>query len=54
MAFDIGLRQLRSLLDLKTGEQLVSISGVNPQSIHGGFNVPDFLFTIWRQKTRGS
>ncbi|MEK9718556.1 MAG: ASKHA domain-containing protein [Candidatus Puniceispirillum sp.] len=37
MAFDIGTTTIAgSLLNLKTGEQIVSVSGVNPQAVHGG------------------
>jgi uncharacterized 2Fe-2S/4Fe-4S cluster protein (DUF4445 family) len=37
MAFDVGTTTIAgSLLNLKTGEQIVSVSGVNPQAVHGG------------------
>ena len=37
MAFDIGTTTIAaSLLNLVTGEQIASVSGVNPQAVHGG------------------
>jgi len=37
MAFDIGTTSIvGSLIDLDTGEELASVGGLNPQSVHGG------------------
>jgi uncharacterized 2Fe-2S/4Fe-4S cluster protein (DUF4445 family) len=37
MAFDIGTTSIvGSLLDLDTGEELATVGGINPQSVHGG------------------
>jgi uncharacterized 2Fe-2S/4Fe-4S cluster protein (DUF4445 family) len=37
MAFDIGTTSVvGSLIDLRTGEQLASVSGINPQAAYGG------------------
>ena len=37
MAFDIGTTSIvGSLIDLQTGEQLVTVSNVNPQAVYGG------------------
>src|SRR5579862_2117850 len=37
MAFDIGTTSIvGALLDLRTGQQLAEVGGINPQTLHGG------------------
>ncbi|WP_424979288.1 ASKHA domain-containing protein [Leisingera sp. S232] len=51
MAFDIGTTTIAgSLLNLSNGEQIASVSGVNPQAIHGGDLMSRISFAQFDEK----
>jgi uncharacterized 2Fe-2S/4Fe-4S cluster protein (DUF4445 family) len=51
MAFDIGTTSIvGALLDLRTGQQLAEVGGINPQAVHGGDLMSRIAFAQFNEK----
>jgi uncharacterized 2Fe-2S/4Fe-4S cluster protein (DUF4445 family) len=51
MAFDIGTTSIvGALLDLRTGQQLAEVGGINPQAVHGGDLMSRIAFAQFDEK----
>ena len=51
MAFDIGTTSIvGALLDLRTGQQLAEVGGINPQTVHGGDLMSRIAFAQFNEK----
>lgn len=51
MAFDIGTTSIvGALLDLRTGQQLAEVGGINPQTVHGGDLMSRIAFAQFDEK----